>query len=76
MFGFEYHFDTHYVLCIASRYYLILDGFYVTFQGRHFGVFIVSIGKALANLTSLINPAILWTYRGQTWTERDFHILG
>ena len=32
MFGFEYRFDTQFVLCIVSRYRLILDKFYVTFQ--------------------------------------------
>ena len=32
-FGFEYYFDTQYVLCIVSRYDLILDMFHVTFQG-------------------------------------------
>jgi len=50
MFGFEYglilsmfyvwfrvSFDTQYVLFIVSRYCLILDMVYVTFQGYRFG---------------------------------------
>jgi len=50
MFGFEYRlilsifyvwfgvlFDIQYVLFIVSRYRLILDIIYVTFQGHHFG---------------------------------------
>ena len=45
MFGFEYHFDTQYVLCIVSRYHLILDMFYVTFQGYLLGVFMVTVYK-------------------------------
>jgi len=37
MFGFEYRFDTQYVLVTVSRYPVILDMFYVTFQGYRFG---------------------------------------
>ena len=33
MFGFQVWFDTRYVLFIVSRYHLILDMFYGTFQG-------------------------------------------
>ena len=35
LFGFKYRFDTQYILCFISRYHLILDKFYVTFQSCH-----------------------------------------
>ena len=53
MFGFEYRFDTQCVLCIVSRYRLILDRFYVTFQGCHLGVFMVIVYKASVSQTSV-----------------------
>ena len=56
MFGFEYNFDTQYILCIASRYCLILDMFYVTFQGYRLGVFMVIVYKAPVSLTSVFKP--------------------
>ena len=54
MFGFEYRFDTQFVLCIVSRYRLILDKFYVMFQGCHLGAFIVIVYKAPVSLTKCI----------------------
>ena len=56
MVGFEYRFDTQYALCIVSRYHLILDKFYVTFQGCHLGVFMVIVDKAPVSLTSVFKP--------------------
>ena len=69
MFGFKYRlilsmfyvwfqvsFHTQYVLCVVSRYYLILDKFYVTFQGLHLGVCIVIVYKAPVSLTSVFKP--------------------
>ena len=56
MFGFEYRFDTQFVLCIVSRYRLILDKFYVRFQGCHLGVFSVIVYKAPISLTSVFKP--------------------
>ena len=53
MFGFEYEFDTPCILCIVSRYRLILDKFYVTFQGCHLGVFMVIVYKASVSLTNV-----------------------
>ena len=66
MFGFEYglipsmfyvwlwvSFDTQYVLYVVSRYRLILDMFYITFQGYRLGVFIVIVYKAPVSLTSV-----------------------
>ena len=66
MFGFEYRlilsmfyvwyrvsFETQYVLYGVSRYCLILDKFYVRFQGCHLGVFIVIVYKALVSVTSV-----------------------
>ena len=38
---FRVSFDTRYVLCIASRYRLILDMFYVMFQDYRLGVFML-----------------------------------
>jgi len=45
--------DTQYVLFILSRYRLILDIFYVTFQGYSLGVFMVIVYKAPVSLTSV-----------------------
>ena len=56
MFSFEYRFDTQCVLCIVSRYRLMLDMFYVTFQGCHLGVFMVTVYKAPVSLTSVFKP--------------------
>ena len=42
---FRVSFDTQYVLCIVSSYHLILDKFYVTFQGCRLGVFMVIVYK-------------------------------
>ena len=56
MFGFEYRFDTQCVLCIVSRYPLILDKLYVMFQGYRLGVFMVIVYKALVSLTSIFKP--------------------
>ena len=56
MFGFEYRFDTQFVLCIVSRYRLILDKFYVMFQGCHLGVFMVNFYKTPVSLTSVFKP--------------------
>jgi len=52
MFGFGVSFDTQYLLFV-SRYRLIFDIFYVTFQGYRFGVFIVIVYKAPVCLTSV-----------------------
>ena len=53
---FRVSFDTQCVLCIVSRYRLILDKFYVTFQGCHLGVFMVIVYKAPVSLTSVFKP--------------------
>ena len=50
---FRVSFDTQNVLCVVSRYRLILDNFYVTFQGYRLGVFIVIVYKAPVSLTSV-----------------------
>ena len=49
-------FDTRCVLCIVSRYRLILDKFYVTFQDCHLGDFMVIVYKAPVSLTSVFKP--------------------
>ena len=66
MFGLEYclihsmfyvwlgvSFDTQYVLCVVSRYRLILDKFCVTFQDYRLGVFMLIVYKAPVSLTSV-----------------------
>ena len=58
---FRVSFNTQHVLCILSRYRLILDKFYVTFQGCHLAVFMVIVYKAPVNLTTVFKPAILRT---------------
>ena len=68
MFGFEYRFDTEYVLCIVSRYRLILDRFYVIFQGYHLGVFVVIVYKASVSLTSVYK-----TCYSPDLEKADFH---
>ena len=49
-------FDTQCVLCIVSRYRLILDKFYVTFHGCHLGVLMVIVYKTPVSLTSVFKP--------------------
>ena len=56
MFDFEYRFDTQFLLCIVSRYRLILDKFYVMFQGWHLGVFMAIVYIAPVSLTSVFKP--------------------
>jgi len=46
-------FDIHDVWFIVSRYRLILDMFYVMFQGYGLGVFMVIVYKASVSLTSV-----------------------
>ena len=50
---FRVSFDTQYVLCVVSRYRLILDKFYVTFRDYRLGVFVVIVYKAPVSLTSV-----------------------
>ena len=50
---FRVSFDTQYVSCVVSRYRLILDKLYETFQGYRLGVFIVIVYKAPVSLTSV-----------------------
>ena len=58
MFSFKYHFDTQCVLCIVSRYQLILDKFYITFQDYHLGVFLVIVYKAPVSLTNVFKALL------------------
>ena len=89
MFGFEYHlilsmfyvwfrvsFDTQYVLCIVSRYRLILDKFYVTFQGCHLGVFMVIVYKAPVSLTSVFKHCYPPDLEKADFGRQSFNILG
>ena len=56
MFGIEDRFDTQCALCIVSRYRLILDKFYVMFEGHRLGVFIVIVYKIPVSLTNVFKP--------------------
>ena len=89
MFGFEYRlilsmfyvwfrvsFDTYYVLCIVSRYYLILDKFYVTFQGCRLGVFMVIVYKAPVSLTSVFKHCYSPDLEKADFNRESFNILG
>ena len=76
MFGFEYPFDTQFVLCIVSRYRLILDELYVMFQGWQLGVFIVIVYKAPVSPTRVFKPC----YSPDLWKAdfggQSFNIVG
>ena len=89
MFGFEYglilimfyvwfrvSFDIHYVLCIVSRYRLILDKFYVTFQGYRLGVFIEIVYKAPVSLTSVFKHCYSPDSEKADIDRQSFNILG
>ena len=77
MFGFRESFDAQYVLFIVSRYRVILDMFYGTFQVYHFRVFVIVVYRAPLSLTSVCktcnSPDL---EREQTSTDRVFNILG
>jgi len=53
MFGFENRLILSMFYFIVSRYRLILDVFYVTFQGYHLGAFLVIVYKAPLSQTSV-----------------------
>ena len=85
MFGFEYRlifsmfyvwfrvsFDTQYVLCIVSRYRLILHKFYVTFQGCRLGVFMVIVYKAPVSLTSVFKALLFSGLRESRLRQTEF----
>ena len=62
MFGFEYR--------------LILDKFYVTFQGCHLGVFMVIVYKAPVSLTSLFKHCYSPDLEKADFDRQSFNILG
>ena len=76
MFGFDYRFDTQCILCIMSRYRLILAKFYVTFQGCHLGVIMVIVDKALVSLTSAFKPFYSPDLERADFGRQSFNILG
>ena len=89
MFGFEYRvilsmfyvwfrvsFDTKYVLSVVSRYRLILDRFYVTFQGCRLGVFMVIVYKAPVSLTSVFKHCYSPDLEKADFDRQSFNILG
>ena len=74
MFGFKYRFDTQFVLSIVSRYRLILDKFYVTFQGCPLGVFMVIVYKAPVSLTSVFKALLFSGLRESRLRQTEFSI--
>ena len=70
---FRVSFDTQRVLCIVSRYRLMLDKFYVTFQGCHFGVFMVIVYKAPVSLTSIFKPCYSPDLERADFGRQSFH---
>ena len=68
--------DTQYVLCVVSRYRLILDKFYVTFQGCHLGVFIVIVYEAPVSLTSVFKHCYSPDLERADFDRQSFNILG
>ena len=68
--------DIHYVLCIVSRYHLILDKFYVTFQGCRLGVFMIIVYKAPASLTSVFKHCYSPNLEKADFDRQSFNILG
>src|SRR6266404_8949112 len=87
MFGFEYclilsmfyvwfrvSFDTQYVLCVASRYRLILEKFYVTFQGYQVRCLSVIVCKARDSLTSVFKDLLFSGLREGRLRQTEFSI--
>src|SRR6266403_5558472 len=87
MFGFEYRlilsmfyvwfrvsFDTQYVLCVVSRYHLILEKFYVTFQGYQVRCLSVIVCKALDSLPSVFKTCYFSGLRESRLQQREFSI--
>ena len=58
---FQVSFDTQYILCVVSRYLLILDKFYVMFQGCHLRTFMVIVYKAPVAWQVYLSHAIFRT---------------
>ena len=56
MFGFQYCLNTQFALCIVSRYHLILDRIYVTFQRGRLEVFMVIVYQIPVSLPGLFMP--------------------
>ena len=73
---FRVLFDTQYVLCIVSRYCLILDKFYVTFQGYRLEVFMVIVYKAPVSLTSVVKHCYSPDLEKADFDRQSFNILG
>ena len=69
-------FDTQYVLCVVSRYRLMLDMCYVMFQGCRLGVFIVIVYKAPVSLTSVFKHCYSPDLEKADFDRQSFNILG
>jgi len=74
MFGFRVSFDAQYVLFVVSRYHSILDMFYVTFQGYHFGVLMVIVYKTPVSLTSVFKDLLFSRLRESRLQQTEFSI--
>ena len=73
---FRVSFDTPYVLCVVSRYRLILDKFYVMFQDYPLGVFMVIVYKAPVSLTSVFKHCYSLDLERADFDRQSFNILG
>ena len=73
---FRVSFDTQYVLCLGLKYRLILDKFYVMFQGYRLGVFMVIVYKAPVSLTSVFKHCYSPDLERADFDRQSFNILG
>ena len=71
---FRVSFDTRYGLCIVSRYRLILDMFYVTFQGCHLRDFMVIVYKSPVSLTSVFKVLLFSELRQSRLRQTEISI--
>jgi len=71
---FRVSFDTQYVLFIVSRYRLILDMVYVTFQDYSLEVFMVMVYKAPVSLTSVFKDLLFSELRESRLRQTEFSI--
>ena len=69
---FRVSFDTQYVLCIASRYHLLLDKFHVIFPDYQLGAFMVLVYKAQFSLTSVFKLCYSWVLERADFGRQRF----
>jgi len=59
-----------------SRYHLIFDMFYVTFQGYRFGVFIIIVYKTPVSLISVFKTCYSPDLEKADFDRQRFQLLG